>query len=248
MIENTASNLNPEDLNLHAAIVTAPVQADNDVTPDPAPLPAMRTIPDPRATGLYATEHGQIVRLVGSKAFPLAPYWARTKQTLAAGAYLRVDVTLPDGSRWRPRVHTVIASAWHGPRPTPEHVARHLSDDRTDNRPANVAWGTQADNQADARKNGRRRTALTPELVTLLREAHARIGGTADETIDAVEEVHGALPCSRSTAHAAIFGRTWRHLPMPVIEAEDDVPASDIPATLPTGLNHASVAVAAGTW
>lgn len=51
-------------------------------------------------------------------------------------------------------VAPLVAEAFIGPRPS-GHVCRHLNDDRWDHRVSNLAWGTVADNSADARRNGK---------------------------------------------------------------------------------------------
>jgi len=51
-------------------------------------------------------------------------------------------------------VHTIVAIAFIGPKPTPTHEVRHLNGDATDNRAANLAWGSSKDNTNDSRKHG----------------------------------------------------------------------------------------------
>jgi hypothetical protein len=51
-------------------------------------------------------------------------------------------------------VHKPICEAFNGPA-SPGQVCRHLNDDKTDFRPKNLAWGSQMDNMADAKRNGR---------------------------------------------------------------------------------------------
>lgn len=46
-------------------------------------------------------------------------------------------------------VHQVVLDAFMGPRP-PKMVSRHLNGDSLDNRVANLAYGTQKENWADA--------------------------------------------------------------------------------------------------
>ena len=50
-----------------------------------------------------------------------------------------------------------------GPRPNYLAVARHLNDEKTDNRLENVAWGTRKENAADMRRN-REKAAGQEEL------------------------------------------------------------------------------------
>lgn len=57
-------------------------------------------------------------------------------------------------------IHTLVAMAWHGPRPDGQEC-RHLNGDPTDNRPENLAWGTRAENMADMVRHGRGKVART---------------------------------------------------------------------------------------
>jgi HNH endonuclease/NUMOD4 motif len=89
-------------------------------------------------------------------------------------------------------VHSFVCESFNGPR-QPGQVCRHLNDDKTDFRPDNLAWGTQADNVADAKRNGRqggnprrfdleeakrlRRIGLNDrEIAYFLKVSHAAIG------------------------------------------------------------------------
>jgi hypothetical protein len=51
------------------------------------------------------------------------------------------------------RVHSLIAEAYHGPRP-PGFVTRHLDGSSDNNTPGNVVWGTQSENVMDAVRQG----------------------------------------------------------------------------------------------
>jgi hypothetical protein len=52
----------------------------------------------------------------------------------------------------RVRVAVVVQLAWAGP---PE--VRHLDDDRSNDRPGNLAWGSRVENEQDKRNRGRNR-------------------------------------------------------------------------------------------
>lgn len=60
-------------------------------------------------------------------------------------------VSLGEGNRFR--LHIIIARTFIGPRPDGE-VIRHLDDDPLNNRPENLAYGSQFDNMQDAKRNG----------------------------------------------------------------------------------------------
>lgn len=58
------------------------------------------------------------------------------------------------GSKKRYTVHALVAEAFHGPRPA-GMALRHLNGDPGDNRPENLAYGTQAENLDDRDRHGR---------------------------------------------------------------------------------------------
>lgn len=73
-----------------------------------------------------------------------------------AGRYLKVN-TRKDGAESNSlyHVHELVCRAFHGP-PRKGQVVLHDNDDRWDNRPSNLCWGTQSKNITDAYKRGRR--------------------------------------------------------------------------------------------
>lgn len=85
----------------------------------------------------------------------LSGAWARRANVLDRNGY--ATITLPADGRVRVTrfAHTLVALAFHGPKPSPTHVVRHLNGDKTDNRPENLAWGTSAENAADTERHGR---------------------------------------------------------------------------------------------
>lgn len=52
-------------------------------------------------------------------------------------------------------VHRLVCMAFHGMPPTDTMEVRHLNGDPTDNRPANLRWGTAGENWQDKRMHGR---------------------------------------------------------------------------------------------
>lgn len=51
-------------------------------------------------------------------------------------------------------LHSLVCEAFNGI-PEPGEMCRHLNDDKNDNRPSNLEWGTAKDNSADQRINGK---------------------------------------------------------------------------------------------
>ncbi|OBK29530.1 hypothetical protein A5634_18150 [Mycobacterium asiaticum] len=72
-----------------------------------------------------------------------------------SGRYPRISI---EGKRYA--LHVLLARTWLGPRPRGLHVL-HADDDPQHCTLANIAYGTPAENRADAVRNGRIKTATT---------------------------------------------------------------------------------------
>jgi hypothetical protein len=95
-----------------------------------------------------------------------------------ADGYLAVSLGAKSGKLY---VHRLVLDAFDGP--CPEGMeSRHLDDVKTNNRLANLVWGTRVENVADAIRNGRRfkdgayvNAKLSPEIVRQVKAlAHLR--------------------------------------------------------------------------
>lgn len=107
--------------------------------------------PVPGYEGLYeVSSHGRVRSWV--------PWAGRpTPRTLACPPNVRDGYPavglIREGRRTTHKVHNLVARAFIGPR-APGEVVRHLDGDRTHNRPANLAYGSIADNAQDAIAHG----------------------------------------------------------------------------------------------
>jgi hypothetical protein len=118
---------------------------------DSATLAAMPELWEPIAgwEGLYeVSTHGRVRSLdrPGRRGRILKPF----------GKYLAVTLNA-DGFQLDRSVHRIVAETFI-PNPDDLPLVRHLDDDRSNNNVFNLEWGTQADNMADARRNGTRPT------------------------------------------------------------------------------------------
>lgn len=59
-----------------------------------------------------------------------------------------------DGRRIHVWAHSMVCETYRGPRPSEDHVVRHLNGDPLDNRVENVVWGTWAENAQDRLRHG----------------------------------------------------------------------------------------------
>ena len=117
-----------------------------------------------------------------------------------------------DGRRRWIRVHQLICDAFHGLAPSSKHVVRHLDGSQTNNRPSNLAWGTQTENMADMEAHGRRSRGESRPLAKLteagvrgLRKRYGKPGWDAK----AEAETFG---CTVGAIYLAVSRETWKHV------------------------------------
>ena len=128
--------------------------------------------------------------------------------------YLTVSVRADGAARAvSEHISHLVAAAWLGERPSPDHCVLHANDIRTDNRAANLRYGTRAENHADALRNGGRISGPTPncwgkggtftvaQVRSIRRQAAA--GVRISEIAAGFEEV------SYDAVWACVRGRTW---------------------------------------
>jgi len=116
-------------------------------------------------------------------------------------------------------VHALVAEAFIGPRPTPQHSVNHIDGDRTNNRASNLEWATPLEQIRHAMQLGRMdpsgtkkyydqhgtypQARLTPEIIRVIRGAPARF------SIGDLAELFGVDPSHISGIRSR---KTWRHL------------------------------------
>lgn len=156
--------------------------------------------------GRLATSDGRILST-------LTGQLVECKQRLNAHGYFVITLhkrTHKGKCAFKEPVHRLIAKAFHG-EPMVGQQCRHLNGVRTDNRPGNLAWGTAAENAADAKRHGTlgegmlaRRRKLTDAQVRDIRSMVA--GGVPCSRIAKQYGIHDTYP--RQLAQRA----TWRDL------------------------------------
>jgi len=141
--------------------------------------------------------------------------WRAVAQTVRGGMYRVVGLRRGHDTSV-PYVHELVLRVFVGPRP-PGKECRHLNGIKTDNRLANLQWGTRLENAADRKRHGtdprgerNPRARLTRDQVE---DARARVA--AGESCAAVAKEMGV---GRATMHHAVVGYTWQDLPGAIME------------------------------
>lgn len=119
------------------------------------------------------------------------------RAVLGNRGYLVVTLAGPNGQRVTRAIHSLVALAFIGPRPSGNDV-RHLDGDRFNNTLANLAYGTRADNELDKVRHGRHHMA---------RRTHCKNGHEFNEDNAVIEMSKGrpfrrCLECARERYRA----------------------------------------------
>lgn len=146
---------------------------------------------------MWSTKRGRRRRLAG---------------TVVPDGYVRVELWR-GGRRKSLGVHTLVLLAFVGPPPAGCEGC-HGDGDPANNRLTNLRWGTPKENQADRVRHGTANRGerhghakLTEAAVIAL-----RLGRLKGET---AKQAAARLGVSEGTVHAAVTGRSWKHLPAP---------------------------------
>ena len=114
--------------------------------------------------------------------------------------YLSVGLS----SNGKPRtkvVHILVATAFHGPRPTPRHQVAHFDANGHNNHAENLRWATRKQNEADKFRVGRQRSKLTREQVIAIR--------SSTKSQNALASKYGV---GRGAIRKILSRRSWRYV------------------------------------
>lgn len=117
-----------------------------------------------------------------------------------------------DGRYHNLYLHHVVALLSFGPCP-PGQIVRHLDDDKSNNWPHNLSYGTHSDNAEDCKRNGR--------VVVARGEGKANAVFT-DRTVRAIKRLHGYGVAASIIAecfdqppkqiYSILAGKRWAHV------------------------------------
>jgi hypothetical protein len=105
-----------------------------------------------RVNPLYeVSSHGRVRRL--------APYRSTMvgrvlKPDRHRDGHLLVRLCRPGARPVAAFIHRLVCEAFHGPSPSPVHVAAHWDGDPTNNAAGNIRWATHRENVQDRRRHG----------------------------------------------------------------------------------------------
>lgn len=106
------------------------------------------------ATGYQISNSGRVRsrRPRGGRG-PLPKEWRVRKIASLPTGYRFVFIRFDDSRLASKYIHSLVLAAFVGPRPDGMEC-RHLNGDKTDNRLANLAWGTHVENESDKLLHG----------------------------------------------------------------------------------------------
>lgn len=125
----------------------------------------------------------------------------------APQGYLNVRLC-KQGYQRKAGVHVLVCEAFHGLRPDDRRQVAHGDGDRANNRPENLRWATQRENEADKQAHGTiRRGEASPQAK--LREADIPVIRQADGSNN---EIAARFGVSSSTIAEIRRGVSWSHV------------------------------------
>lgn len=140
--------------------------------------------------------------------------WWLLAQRPAGKGYMRVRLSRSNNDGRSERVsalrdvHRLVLEAFAGP-PHVGAQARHLNDDKTDNRAVNLAWGTAAENTDDAIRNGLHAGKLTSDDARRARSLYS--AGVSSR------EIADQFGCELCAVRRVIRGVTHRAAGGPIV-------------------------------
>jgi|DEB0MinimDraft_3_1074331.scaffolds.fasta_scaffold132999_2 hypothetical protein len=106
-------------------------------------------------------------------------------------------------------VHNLVASAFLGPRPSPDQQVAHLDGTRTNNAAINLKWVSPSENQAHKLGHG---TLRAGENAYNAKLDAATVLSLRNESPSCISAAARRIGVATTTLRNALSGKTWRHI------------------------------------
>jgi hypothetical protein len=135
--------------------------------------------------------------------------WHEMRRSKEGSGYLLVNLR-KDRRERSMKVHTLMLLTFVGPRPDGMEC-RHRNGDRTDNRLANLSWGTPRENADDRVLHGTvaRGERIANSVLSVQKVRQIRRWAAAGQT---QTEIARRLGVHRATVGDVVAGRQWAHV------------------------------------
>lgn len=124
--------------------------------------------------------------------------------------YLRLQIK-GSSRRFRRFVHHLVLETWKGPKPTKNHVTRHLNGKRTKNWVSNLKWGTPKENSADRDAHGKTQRGTNHYRAKLTSAIVRRIKATP-YSYGLFETLAKKYGVSATMVGLVYRGKYWKHV------------------------------------
>lgn len=111
-------------------------------------------------------------------------------------------------------VHRMVATAFIGPAPDGLLICRHADNNPANNRPGNLAWGTQADNMADKHIHGTAQLGSKHPMAVICEETAKQVKArlhAGRQPRGLLQSISRELGISYYVVADISRGRTWGH-------------------------------------
>lgn len=143
---------------------------------------------------------GSVVSHSRRKPFIMSP--------IRMGSYVGLQLKGVDGQIHKEYLHRLICEAFNGPCPA-DHVCRHLDGDKTNNKAANLAWGTQTQNNMDKLEHGTAPNGEKNPMAKLRASEVMEMREIRRATGSPFHAIAKKFNVSPMTAYRAITGQCW---------------------------------------
>jgi hypothetical protein len=143
----------------------------------------------------------------------------RLKGHINADGYPEYAIRTANGRKLHMTAHRMVAYAFIGPPPSPNHEVAHNDGSRLNCHFNNLRWATPTENQGDRKAHGNgpvgegngRAKITDADVVRIRREYRAIKRPGSGRLVAELDEKYGLC---RSAILDIAMGRTWSHIPM----------------------------------